>query len=56
MISTGSARDVLTVPNSAILTTPNGGQTVSVLDGGKTRAVRVTLGVSGNDVTEIKSC
>jgi multidrug efflux pump subunit AcrA (membrane-fusion protein) len=55
VISTGSARNVLTVPNSAIHSTRGGGHTVTVLDGGKTSTVRVTLGASGRDVTEVKS-
>jgi trimeric autotransporter adhesin len=55
VISTGSARNVLTVPNSAIHSTRGGGHTVTVLDGGKTSTVRVILGASGRNVTEVKS-
>jgi HlyD family secretion protein len=55
VISTGSARNVLTVPNSAIHSSGHGGHTVTVLEGGKTSTVRVTLGVTGSETTEIKS-
>jgi multidrug efflux pump subunit AcrA (membrane-fusion protein) len=55
VISTGSAHDVLTVPNSAIHTTVGGRHTVTVDQGGRTSTVRVTLGIAGSDVTEVKS-
>jgi trimeric autotransporter adhesin len=55
VITTGTATKVLTVPNSAIRTGPNGTHAVTVLQGGKTTIVPVTLGVAGPDVTEIKS-
>jgi trimeric autotransporter adhesin len=55
VISTGSAHDVLTVPNSAIHTTVGGRHTVTVDQGGKTSTVQVTLGIAGSDVTEVKS-
>jgi hypothetical protein len=55
VIDTGSAHNVLTVPNSAIHTTAGGLHTVTVDQGGKTSTVRVTLGVAGNDVTEVDS-
>jgi multidrug efflux pump subunit AcrA (membrane-fusion protein) len=55
VISTGSAHDVLTVPNSAIHTGAGGRHTVTVVNGGKTNTVPVTLGIAGSDVTEIKS-
>lgn len=55
VINTGSARNVLTVPNSAIHTGAGGRHTVTVVDGGKTSSVPVTLGIAGSDVTEVKS-
>jgi multidrug efflux pump subunit AcrA (membrane-fusion protein) len=55
VISTGSAHDVLTVPNSAIHTSAGGLHTVTVDQGGKTSTVRVTLGIAGSEVTEVKS-
>ena len=55
VISTGSAHNVLTVPNSAIHDLPGGRHTVTVVSGGKTSTVPVTVGIAGNDVTEIKS-
>ena len=55
VISTGSAHNVLTVPNSAIHTTVGGLHTVTVVDGGKTNTVPVTLGIAGSDQTEVKS-
>jgi multidrug efflux pump subunit AcrA (membrane-fusion protein) len=55
VITTGTATNVLTVPNSAIHTGPNGTHTVTVVQGGKTTTVPVTLGVAGDDVTQIKN-
>ena len=55
VITTGTAADVVAVPNSAIHSGAGSSHTVTVLSGGKTSTVRVTLGVAGRDVTEIKS-
>ncbi len=55
VITTGTAADVVAVPNSAIQSGAGGSHTVTVLNGGKTSAVRVTLGVAGRDMTQIKS-
>jgi multidrug efflux pump subunit AcrA (membrane-fusion protein) len=55
VIDTGSATNVLTVPNSAIHTTGGGLDTVTVVNGSKTSTVPVTLGIAGGDVTEVKS-
>jgi trimeric autotransporter adhesin len=55
VISTGSAHNVLTVPNSAIHNLPGGRHTVTVVNGGMTSTVPVTLGIAGSDVTEVKS-
>jgi multidrug efflux pump subunit AcrA (membrane-fusion protein) len=55
VITTGTASKAITVPNSAIRSTVGGGHTVTVLSGGKTTTVRVTLGVAGNDITQVKS-
>jgi HlyD family secretion protein len=55
VITTGSARNVVTVPNSAIHSTAGGQHSVTVVKGGKTTTVRVTLGVSGSDATQVKS-
>jgi multidrug efflux pump subunit AcrA (membrane-fusion protein) len=55
VITTGTAADVLAVPNSAIQSGAGGRHTVTVLNGGKTSTVRVTLGVAGPDLTQIKS-
>jgi multidrug efflux pump subunit AcrA (membrane-fusion protein) len=54
-ISTASATNVLTVPNSAIHTSANGRHTVTVVDGDKTTTVPVTIGVTGSAVSQIKS-
>lgn len=54
VINTGSAHNVLTIPNSAIHTTAGGLHTVTVAKGGKTSTVRVSLGVAGNDLTEVE--
>jgi multidrug efflux pump subunit AcrA (membrane-fusion protein) len=55
VITTGTATNVITVPNSAIHTGANGTHTVTVVSGGKTTSVPVTVGVVGDDVTQIKS-
>jgi hypothetical protein len=55
VITTATATNVITVPNSAIHTSANGTHTVTVVEGGKTSTVPVTLGVSGNDATQIKT-
>ena len=55
VITTGTAADVVAVPNSAIDSGAGGRHTVTVLNGGKTSTVRVTLGVAGPDLTQIKS-
>jgi hypothetical protein len=55
VITTGTAPNVLTVPNSAIHTGVNGSHTVSVDAGGKTTEVQVKLGLEGTDVTEVTS-
>jgi multidrug efflux pump subunit AcrA (membrane-fusion protein) len=55
VITTGTATGVLSVPNSAIHTSANGSHTVTVLQGGSTSTVPVTLGVAGDDSTQIKS-
>ena len=54
-IATGSATDVLLVPNSAIHAGPANTHTVTVLTDGKPTTVRVTLGVAGPDATEVTS-
>jgi multidrug efflux pump subunit AcrA (membrane-fusion protein) len=55
VITTGTAADVVAVPNSAIHSDARGRHTVTVLNGGKTSTVQVTLGVAGRDETQIKS-
>jgi multidrug efflux pump subunit AcrA (membrane-fusion protein) len=55
IISTASATNVVTVPNSAVHTTANSRHTVTVVDGTKTTTVPVTVGVVGSALTEIKS-
>jgi multidrug efflux pump subunit AcrA (membrane-fusion protein) len=55
VITTGTATNVTTVPNSAIHTNANGTHTVTVLQDGRASTVRVTLGVAGADVTQIKT-
>lgn len=54
-ITTGSAHDVITVPNSAIRSTAGGTHTVTVMQNGKPTTVRVTLGVAGSDTTQVTS-
>lgn len=55
VITTGSARNVVTVPNSAIHTGAAGRHTVTVLKGGKPTTVQVTLGLTGPAVTQVTS-
>ncbi|MCU1655995.1 MAG: hypothetical protein JWO57_651, partial [Pseudonocardiales bacterium] len=55
VITTGTATNVITVPNSAIHAGRNGTQTVTVVAGGTTSTVPVTLGVAGSDITQIKT-
>lgn len=55
VITTGTAADIVAVPNSAIHSGAGGSHTVTVLNGGRTSTVRVTLGVAGRDLTQIKS-
>jgi hypothetical protein len=55
VITTGTATDVTTVPNSAIHTSATGRQTVIVYKGGKATTVAVTLGAAGTATTQIKS-
>jgi hypothetical protein len=55
VITTATATNVITVPNSAIHTGANGSHTVTIVDGGTTSTVPVTLGVAGDDITQIKS-
>jgi hypothetical protein len=55
VITTGTASNVLTVPNSAIHSGVNGSHSVSVDASGKTSVVQVKLGLEGTDVTEVTS-
>jgi HlyD family secretion protein len=55
IITTGSASNVTTVPTSALHTGPGGTYTVVVANGSKQSTVRVTIGVAGTDLTQIKS-
>jgi multidrug efflux pump subunit AcrA (membrane-fusion protein) len=55
VITTGTASGVVTVPNSAIRSGRSGTHSVTVVQGGKTTTVPVTIGVVGTDVTQIKS-
>lgn len=55
VITTGTARAVLVVPNSAVHAGPAGTRTVTVASGGRTTTVPVTVGLTGDDVTEIKT-
>ncbi len=53
VITTRTARNAITVPNSAIAATTGSGHTVTVYTGGKTSTARVTLGVAGTASTQI---
>lgn len=55
VITTGTAKNVVTVPNSALHSGPRGTYTVIVLKNGVTSTRTVTLGVAAADVTEVKS-
>ena len=55
VITTGTATNVIAVPNSAIHSAAGGGHTVTVLAHGKTTTVPVTLGIVGADLTQVKS-
>jgi hypothetical protein len=55
VITTGTARNVLTVPNSALHTGLGSVRTVTVASGGKTSTVAVTVGLSGDDVTQVET-
>ena len=55
VITTGTARNVITVPNSAIHSTVGGIHTVTVVKDGKTSTARVTLGLAGPDISQVKS-
>jgi HlyD family secretion protein len=55
VITTGTATNVITVPNSAIHVGPNGTHTVTAVQGSSTSTVPVTLGIVGDDVTQIKT-
>jgi hypothetical protein len=55
VITTGTARNVTAVANSAIHDGARGTHTVAVLRDGKTMTVQITLGVAGTDVTQVKS-
>jgi multidrug efflux pump subunit AcrA (membrane-fusion protein) len=54
-ITTGTARNVVAVPNSAIHTAGRGFHSVTVVRGSSTSSVRVTLGVAGPDRTQVVS-
>jgi multidrug efflux pump subunit AcrA (membrane-fusion protein) len=54
-ITTGTARNVITVANSAIQSSASGTHTVTVIKNGQPTAVRVTLGMAGNDITQVTS-
>jgi multidrug efflux pump subunit AcrA (membrane-fusion protein) len=53
VITTGTATSVLTVPTSAVHTGIGSTHTVTVVHGTKTSSVRVTLGLTGTDLTQI---
>jgi HlyD family secretion protein len=55
VITTGSAKSVTAVPTSAIHTGPGGTYTVTVANGAKRSTVRVTIGLAGADLTQVKS-
>ena len=55
VITTGTARNVITVPNTAIHSTVGGIHTATVVKDGKTSTVRVTLGLAGPDISQVKS-
>jgi HlyD family secretion protein len=55
VITTGTARNVPVVPNSAIHSGLRGAHTVTVVRKGSTTDVPVTVGLAGSDVTQIKT-
>ena len=55
VITTGSAKNATAVPTSAIHTGPGGTYTVTVANGSKQSTVRVTIGLAGADLAQIKS-
>jgi trimeric autotransporter adhesin len=55
VITTGTAKNVVTVPNSALHAGPRGTYTVTVLNNGATTTKTVTIGVAGPDATEVNS-
>ena len=55
VITTGTAHNAITVPNSAIAAAIGSGHTVTVFAAGKTSTTRVTLGVAGTATTQIVS-
>jgi HlyD family secretion protein len=55
VITTARATNVITVPNSAIHTGANGSHTVTVVEGGAASSVPVTVGIAGDDITQITS-
>jgi len=54
-IVTGTARDVVAVPNSAIHSSGRGRSTVTVVRGSTTSTVPVSLGVAGTALTQVVS-
>jgi len=54
-ITTGTARNVVAVPNSAIHAAGRGRSTVTVVRGSTTTSVPVTLGVAGTALTQVRS-
>jgi multidrug efflux pump subunit AcrA (membrane-fusion protein) len=55
VITTGTADSVTAVPTSAIHAGPGGTYTVTVANGSKQSTVRVTIGLAGADLTQVKS-
>ncbi|HSY15748.1 MAG TPA: hypothetical protein VK816_07165, partial [Jatrophihabitantaceae bacterium] len=54
-ITTGTAANAITVPNSAIHTGFGTSHTVTVVKDGKASTVQVTLGVAGTDLTQVET-
>ncbi|HJQ43900.1 MAG TPA: hypothetical protein VJ831_12500, partial [Jatrophihabitantaceae bacterium] len=55
VITTGTATGVPVVPNSALHSGLRGTHTVTVVKNGRSTVVPVTVGIAGDDVTQIKS-
>jgi hypothetical protein len=55
IITTGAAADVTAVPTSAIHAGPGGTYTVTVVNGSKQSTVRVSIGLTGADLTQVTS-